>query len=146
MEEKKLTFKDAPYGYALCFNHDCQLRDKCMHYRMGTLAPADLMAGQCVYPVAWKDGTCRCFREIRLIQFAWGFSKLYHGMTSGQTTDARSTLRARLGRGMSAYYRYHHGERMLTPKQQQEVIDIIVSCGGSKDAKFDHYVTQYDFT
>lgn len=146
MEEKTLTFNDAPYGYSLCFNHDCALRERCMHYHIGTLAPADRLTGFAIYPSAWKDGTCKCFREKKLVQYAWGFNQLYHGMTRGQASDARGSIRAHCGSGMSAYYRYHYGERLLTPKLQQEIIDIIVRCGGSKDAKFDHYVTQYDFT
>ena len=146
MEEKKLEFKDAPYGYPLCFNNDCALHDKCMHYQIGQLAPADRHAGPAIYPSAWKDGTCRYYREKKLVQLAWGFNQLYHGMTGGQIHDARGTLRAHLGSGMSAYYRYHHGERLLSPKLQEEIRDIIVRFGGSKDVKFDHYVTSWDFT
>lgn len=146
MEEKRPTFSDAPHGYALCFNHECALREKCMHYYIGSLAPADRYSGPAVYPSAWKEGTCKYFREIRLVQYAWGFSQLYNGMTRGQTTDARGSLRAHLGSGMSAYYRYHYGERLLTPQQQEEILDILTKCGGPRDAKFDHYVTKYDFT
>lgn len=146
MDEKKLEFKDAPYGYALCFNHACALCGKCMHYQVGLLAPQDRLTGPAVYPTAWKDGACQCFREKKLVQYAWGFSQLYKGMTSGQTSDARGTLRAHLGSGMSAYYRYHHGERLLTPQLQEEIRDIIVRFGGSKDIRFDHYVTSWDFT
>lgn len=146
MEEKKLEFKDAPFGYPLCFNHDCALRETCMHYHVGLLAPADRLTGPAVYPSAWKDGACRYYREKKLVKLAWGFSQLYKGMTKGQTADARGSLRAHLGSGMSAYYRYHYGERLLTPAQQEEVRDIIVRYGGSKDVQFDHYVLQYDFS
>ena len=146
MEEKTLEFKDAPYDYPLCFNHDCALHEKCMHYQVGLLAPANRLKGPAVYPSAWKGSTCKMFREKKLVQYAWGFSQLFKDLTKGQTYDARGTLRAHLGRGMSAYYRYHYGERMLSPKQQEEIIDKLERCGVSKDAKFDHYVTFWDFT
>ena len=35
MEEKELKAKDIPWGYALCFNDACGLKDKCMHYQEG---------------------------------------------------------------------------------------------------------------
>ena len=33
MEEKELTYKDIPMGYALCFNSECTKKDNCMHYQ-----------------------------------------------------------------------------------------------------------------
>ena len=110
MEEKKLTYKYAPWGYPLCFNNECSLHDRCMHYQVGLLAPADKLSGATVYPSAWKDGECKCFREKKIIQMAWGFSHLYDHLSRHRTSEARSHLRGYLGTGASAYYRYHHGE------------------------------------
>ena len=31
--EKQLESKNIPYGYALCFNESCPLRDTCLHYQ-----------------------------------------------------------------------------------------------------------------
>ena len=145
MEEKKLVFEDAPWNYPLCFNSDCKKCDLCMHYLLGQLAPEDCQSGSAVYPSAWKDGDCRCFREKKIVKFAWGFNNLYTGLTRGQASDIRSSLRAYLGSGMSAYYRYHHGERKLTPKQQQEILEIVKRFSSKEDATFDHYELAWDF-
>ena len=146
MEEKKLTYKDAPWGYPLCFNNECSLHDRCMHYQVGLLAPADKLSGATVYPSAWKDGECKCFREKKIIQMAWGFSHLYDHLSRHRTSEARSHLRGYLGTGASAYYRYHHGERLMSPQLQQEVLDIMAQYGSTEGLKFDHYVESYDFT
>ena len=39
MEEKKLTAKDIPMGYPLCFNDKCTEKGKCMHYQARLLMP-----------------------------------------------------------------------------------------------------------
>lgn len=145
MEEKKLVFEDAPWNYSLCFNSECKKCDLCLDYLIGPLVPEDYYTGNAVYPSAWKDGDCRCFREKKIVKFAWGFNNLYANQTRGQTSDIRSSIRAYIGNGMSAYYRYHHGERLLTPKQQQEILDIVKLFCSKENATFDHYVLAWDF-
>lgn len=146
MEEKQLLFEDAPWEYPLCFNSECKLCDTCMHYQVGLLAPANRQSGHAIYPSAWKDGDCRFYREKRLVQYAWGFDGLYKGLTKGQATDIRSNLRVHLSSGMSTYYRYHHGQRLLTPQQQKEILEICDHFAPDNESKFDHYVTSYDFS
>ena len=62
MEEKKLTYNDIPTGYPLCFNNNCQLRDKCMHYQACLLRPDGRTSGPAIYPDAWKDGECQMIK------------------------------------------------------------------------------------
>ena len=72
--EKILELKMIPWGYEICFNNDCQLREKCLHYQAGLLMPSDRLSGPAVYPAAWKDGQCQRFREYKLVRKAWGFN------------------------------------------------------------------------
>ena len=146
MNNKKLTFSDAPWGYALCFNHDCVLRETCMHYYMGRQAPADVTSGAAIYPSAPKDGTCPHVAKTEKVKFAWGFDGLFKNLPDETTHWARRSLRSHLGSGMSAYYRIHHGEKLLSPRRQQEILDFMSQFGDTKKMRFDHYVEQYDFT
>ena len=45
MEEKELKAKDIPWGYALCFNDACGLKDKCMHHQARLLTAEGRYAG-----------------------------------------------------------------------------------------------------
>lgn len=146
MEEKKLTYKDAPWGYPLCFNNECSLRDRCMHYQVGLLAPADKLSGAAVYPAAWSEGNCRQFREKRMIRMAWGFDNLYKNLPRRVASQARTALRLHLGTGMSAYYRYHHGERLIPPQLQEDILGIMAQYTSTEGMEFDHYVETLDFT
>ena len=75
MEEKELKVKDIPWGYALCFNDACSLKDKCLHHLARLMRSDGRDIGQAVFPTAWQDGECRCFREKKLVKKAWG----HHG-------------------------------------------------------------------
>ena len=45
MEEKELKAKDIPWEYALCFNSECENKDKCMHYQARLLMSEDRYYG-----------------------------------------------------------------------------------------------------
>lgn len=144
MEEKELTFKDAPLGYPVCFNEQCSKHRECMHYHMGTLAPPHKKVGKAIYPAAWKDGECSYFCEKRPVWLAWGFNGLYKNMSKFQAAEARRQVRYFFGLGKGVYYRYHNGEKLLSPRQQQEILNIASRCGSIEGAEFDHYVIAYD--
>ena len=123
MEEKELKANDIPWGYPLCFNDGCADKDKCMHYQAMLLMPKDRYSGSAVFPTAWENGQCRCFRVKRRVTKAWGFSKLYHNVPQWQKAEARQCVRALFGKGNGPYYRVHHGENMLSPEKQEEILE-----------------------
>ena len=145
MDNKELTYKDIPMGYPLCFNSECAKKEQCMHYQARLLLPEGCHYGPAIYPTAWQDGDCNYFREKRLVRKAWGFTKLYHNVPQRQKAEARESVHAFFGRGNGPYYRAHHGELMLSPKQQDEIMKIIAKFGSTEDISFDHYVTDWDF-
>ena len=145
MDNKELTYKDIPMEYPLCFNNNCAKKDCCMHYQARLLLPEGRHYGPAIYPTAWQNGNCNYFREKRLVRKAWGFTKLYHNVPQRQKAEARESVHAIFGRGNGPYYRAHHGELMLSPKQQDEIMKIIAKFGSTEGIRFDHYVTEWDF-
>lgn len=145
MEEKKLTYKDIPWGYPLCFNNECAEKERCMHYQAMLLSPKDRHSGSAVFPTAWQDGACKCFREKRLVQRAWGFRKLYDNVPKWQKAEARACVRSYFSGGCGPYYRVHNGESTISPKQQEEIMKIIAQFGSTEGIRFDHYVTDWNF-
>ena len=127
MEEKELKAKDIPWGYALCFNDACGLKDKCMHYQARLLKAEGRYSGQAVYPTAWQDGECRCFREKKLVKKAWGFSQLYKNVPHYQRAEARHCVRSYFSSGNGPYYRFYHGENKLSPQHLATAINFSLS-------------------
>lgn len=146
MEERKLSFQDVPSGYQLCFNSKCPKADECLRYQSGMLAPDTMTQGAAIYPAACKNGACQYFRTCKPVQMAYGFNNLYRHLPSPLASMARIRIRAFLSSGMSTYYRYHHGERLMSPRLQQQILDIMAGYGSTEGLSFDHYVTTYDFT
>jgi hypothetical protein len=143
--EKQLEFKNIPWRYELCFNEACQLRDRCLHYQAYLLKPAEKLGGAAVYPEAWKNGECVSFREAKLVQKAWGFDGLYKNVPRHQRSEARWCVRSYFSGGWGPYYRYHHGEKKLSPRQQQDIMAILAKFGSTEGLAFDHYVTDWNF-
>lgn len=143
--DKELTYKDVPMGYPLCFNHECIKAACCMHYQARLTLPEGRHHGPAVYPTAWQDGACNYFREKRLIQKAWGFTHLYDNVPQRDKAEARHCVRSLFGRGNGPYYRVHHGENMLTPEEQEEIMKILAQYGTTEGIRFDHYVEGWDF-
>ena len=145
MTEKELKYENLPYGFQVCFNNDCKLRETCMHYQAGLLQPADKLSGHAVFPQAWKSGTCKRYLEKKIVRKAWGFSRIYRNVPQKEKAEARMYVKNYFSSGNGPYYRYYHGENLLSPKQQEDIMRILADYGPTENLAFDHYVTDFDF-
>lgn len=145
MEEKKLTYQDVPMGYPLCFNDECARKASCMHYQARLLLPEGRHHGAAVYPTAWLGNECKCYREKRFVQKAWGFTHLYDHVPQRDRAEARQKFRSYFSRGCGPYYRFHHGDNQLSPCQQQDIMKILAQYGSTDGIRFDHYINDWDF-
>ena len=142
--EKKLEMKNIPWGYELCFNDNCQQREKCLHYLARQVQTKEQLGGPAVYPAAWKSGACKRFSENKQVQKAWGFTSIYKNVPHYQRSEARQCVKNYFSNGNGPYYRYHHGENKLTPSQQQDILQILSKFGSTDNLAFDHYETDFD--
>lgn len=128
-----------PPHWAYCFNQSCPMADKCIRQVSTRLIPADLQQGQAIFPSALHDGTCSYLQQATIATLAWGFSKLYDAMPHGEMKEAKRTVMEYLG-GKGDYYRYHRGERKLSPQQQDRITQILRKHGATQ-AVWDHTET-----
>lgn len=145
MTEKILKYENLPFGFMVCFNSDCKLCDTCMHYQAGLLQPEGKLSGHAVFPQAWKSGTCKNYLEKKIVRKAWGFNHIYKNVPHYRKAEARMYVKNYFSSGNGPYYRYHHGENLLSPKQQEDIMKILAGYGSTEDLAFDHYVTDFDF-
>ena len=146
MNEMEFDYRNVPADYELCFNQQCPLHEHCMHYVVAQQVSHVRPAGPAVYPWALRDGQCEMYRECVPVRMAWGFSSLYTYLPRHLRAIARQRVQNYFSNGAGPYYRYHHGERMLNPQQQQEVIAIVMRLGSTQEPLFDHYETSFDFS
>ncbi len=146
MNENAFDKMKVPADYAFCFNELCPMRERCVRYVAGQQAQHTRLFGPAVYPWALRDGKCELYRECKPVQIAWGFGRFYDHLPFYLHAKARSCVRQYFSAGYSTYYRYHNGERKLSPQQQQDVIAIVMSLGSTQEPLFDHYDMAYDFS
>ena len=114
---KIFTFREVPADYELCFNGQCPKRDDCIRFLAGQHVPATMMSGPAVYPNALTDGICPYFKQTRIIHGAWGFRNLYKDVAKADAQILKAKVINYLG-GPVACYGYMHGDKLLTPEQQ----------------------------
>ncbi len=130
-------------GMAYCFNNACPMTDKCFRFIAGKHKDSKLTKGNAIYPDALKDGKCEHFITPRIIEAAWGFKSLYREVTSSDLATMRMQVTSYLG-GKTAYYRYHRGEKLLSPEQQADISRLFTEKGYGEPS-FDHKKETIDF-
>ena len=142
---KKFTFREVPTGYKLCFNEHCQKHEDCIRFLAGQHVPPTMMSGPAVYPNAATDDICPFFKQTRVIHGAWGFRNLYKGVEKKDAQVLKAMIINYLG-GPVASFGYMHGEKLLTPEQQDCIQGFFNELGYTQAIVFEGYSIMYDFT
>ena len=140
----EFDFSKVPTYYQLCFNSQCPRSADCLRFLAGQHAPATLQTGMAIYPAAVRGGQCEFFRHSDVVRMAWGFDNIYKPLKPYFRSMARKAVRDMFG-SEGTYYRYHHGERKLTPEQQQEIAELLKKYDYYGPVTFTHYENIYDF-
>ena len=144
MKEKELKWGMVPEGWALCFNQNCPLRESCLRYQAGRLAPEEVTITRCVTPRAVTDGPCAYFASMELQTMAYGFSTIYERVLKKDFTIMRKAMTNHLS-GKRYYYEYMRGERALSPEQQEWIRSLFAEHGYADCVAFDRYEPSFCF-
>ena len=134
-----------PAEYLYCFNTGCPREKECMRHFAAEHIDKEIIVGTAVFPTALQaDGGCKRFKLKRVIKAAWGFEKLFREVRERHASLLRDKLKSYLG-GNGTYYRYHHGDRLLTPEQQAWILDLFRRYGYTDGLEFDGYREVWDW-
>ena len=90
-------------------------------------------------------------KTIRVQKYSLGISTLFQWrLSASRKVPALSGLSAEVCWATKrpchlSYYRYHHGDNKLSPKQQADIMAILAQYGNTDGLAFDHYETVWDF-
>ena len=91
---KELTFSDIPHNWAICYDANCPLANRCLRHHAAKLAPDTLLEHNTVLPAArfvaqdCSDGTrqqtetesvCRAYVADEPVTLAYGMRNLFEG-------------------------------------------------------------------
>ena len=116
-----------------------------MHYQAYLLQPQERLTGPAILPAAWQSGQCKYYCEDKPVKKAWGFTNIYDNVPHYLRAEARRRVKSYFSWGNGPYYRYHHGENKLSPRQQKDIMEILSDYGSTDGLEFDHYEMDYDF-
>lgn len=138
-------YSQYPKSYLLCFLDGCKLKEQCSHYIAGQHIRDDDYMGYAVLPpmLSRKDG-CPHYHKLRTFKGAWGFDTLFDNVKYKDAAALRNGLKAYPG-GNGTYSRYKRGLHLLTPEQQEWIIDLLKNCGYTDNLRFDHYKDVIDW-
>lgn len=138
-----LTYDMLPPSWLFCFLDGCPKADGCIRHITNRFIQHGRTCGMAVYPSALNADECEHFKPIRKIHAAYGFSTIFSEVRRKDDMPLRSKIKKYLG-GHGTYYRYHNGEKLLTPEQQEWIINLFRSYGYTENLTFDHYRDVYD--
>lgn len=143
--ETKIDYAQAPHSYALCLNRECPQSGTCLRQLVEQSVPADVQNWFIISPkyLASLKGTCPHYRSATKVRFAKGFIKMLENLPYKQMQIVIAHLSNHFSR--RTYYRLRKGERLLSPNEQQGVLNILKNCGVSHPKDFDAYVEAYDW-
>lgn len=139
-----LTLEQIPYTFSRCFQSDCPQADTCAHFLASKFIIKGQVSGPAIYPTSRLNGTCVCYKQTGIIHAAYGFKALFAEIKKKDEKPIRDRIKKYLG-GNTAYYRYHHGKRLLSPDQQEWILALFRQHGYTEELHFDEYRDIYDF-
>ena len=111
-------------NYLVCFLDQCPLHDQCLRWIVGQYVDTMPFAQTAINPRNPKVGGAHCamFRKKQRVLMKRGFKNLYLDMPGRMEYHIRHHLIQIWGR--KKYFEMRRGDRLITPEQQQDVIDV----------------------
>ena len=135
---------DIPYGFAVCVEGGCTCADACLRqlaYRQQVETAKVLTV---VNPrLCGKNGQCAFYRDATPVVYARGFTKMQGRMFPAQYEHFMWKLIPCFGR--NPYFERRNGKRMLSPEEQELIIETARQAGVKETFKFDKYEYQYNW-
>lgn len=123
-QQQEKAFRRKIATYTPCFISQCPIRERCLHWIANQYVDAQPFVCTSINPANPKVGSERCemFRENKKVMMKRGLTQLYYDMPARIERSIRHALIARWGR--KQYFEMRRGDRLITPEQQQDIIDI----------------------
>lgn len=141
----EINYSQVPYNYNICLKEECLQADTCLRQLVEQNIPTNIQSWTIISPkyLASLEVTCPHYRSATKVRFAKGFIRLLENLPYKQMQTVIAQLSGYFGR--RTYYRVRKGERLLSPAEQKEVLNILKNCGVTHPQDFDAYTEEYDW-
>ena len=130
MEQEADEFRKKAEHYLVCFNDQCECRERCLRWLVGCQtdpAPVAAMSVNLRHPSLGGDH-CELYRPKERVMMKRGLLHFYDNMTGRQEHDIRHQLISIYNR--KVYYQMRNGRRLINPAAQQHIAAVCQQLGG----------------
>ena len=127
MKTQKEVFREKVDHYEVCFIDHCPLREQCLRWLVGQYADTTRVMFTTINQRNPMYGNEHC--EMR------GFKNMYHDMPGYMERRIRWQLIASFGRRI--YFEMRKGDRLITPAQQQTILNVCRANGWQGPINYD---------
>lgn len=134
----KKIYTGIPFQYPVCLHADCPRAATCLHQIVyPKLMKSDTILKLVNPQMCAKDGQCQFYRDSKPVKYARGFTNFQSRMYPGQYYKFMRILIATFSR--NSYYERRRGDTLLSPKEQEIVLEALHRVGITEDFPFDQY-------
>ena len=136
-ELQEEAFRKKVDHYLVCFIESCPLHEQCLRWLVGQYADTMPLAYNAINPRNPVIGgeKCEMFRKNQRVKMKRGLKHLYHEMP-GYMEHRIRLLRIQMW-GRKKYFEIRRGDRLITPEQQEDVVDACHHHGWQGPIVFD---------
>lgn len=140
----KKFYTTIPANYAVCLHHDCPKAATCLRQiAYKTLMEQENYLNLINPNRCDKDEDCRFYRDNTPVVYARGFTNFQKRMFPDQYQTFKSVLIDKFGR--NPYYERRNGQTVLSPKEQEFVLQALKEAGITEEFQFDSYEENYNW-
>lgn len=141
--EKEHNLTHVPHDYPVCLNRECPKASTCLRQIVEQELPDSVEYLVVINPRNQNTlkGDCPHYRSNAKVRYAKGFTKLLESLPHKQMQNIIPLIVSRFSQ--RTYYRIRKGERLLSPAEQEDLLNIFRRCGVTQVPEFDAYVEDY---
>lgn len=140
-----MTSQKSPISTRCALTDNVRKADTCLRQLAEQHVPEEVEHWTIISPkcLATVKGDYPYYRSNIKAYYAKGFIGILENLPHKQMENVVAHLMSLFNR--RTYYRARKGERLLSPAEQQQVLNILKHCGVVQFPKFDEYIETYDW-
>ncbi len=141
-----IDFSQVPYGFGMCASDSCSKTSTCLRHIALENAPVEYAFLPTLTPnklAAISGESCEYYCSSEKVHYAKGFTQTLNLLSVGVASTFRWQLISYFGR--KNFYLARKGELLLTPDEQQFVVQQARELGLQCDDYFDAYEDRYNW-
>jgi hypothetical protein len=127
MGKVDIDLEKKPFGFIVCYNEDCSLKENCLRREVAELNQEEDDVLKVVNSAKFSGENCKFYLENKKVLMAYGMKKSFDKVLAKDIAEIRKTLNAYFGHG--SYYVRRNGEKAINPTEQAYIASVFAKYG-----------------